>query len=378
MTSRVERLRALLAEAKLDGYLVGGPVDDVLNIHSANRRYISGFTGSAGYVLVGTKEALFAADFRYTEQAEQEVAPNGFRVFKTEGAMKEWLPKLFAEAGLDGSTTLGVSSADTTLGAWEGLKAIAREMPANEAPKLKPGGALVEKLRTYKDGAELATIQRAIDAGDAAFSAVAANVRAGMTENDVARAVEIAVRQNGGDNVSFSTIVAGGAWGARPHAHPRDVAIQPGDAIVIDMGARVDGYCSDLTRTITVDAPGAKFREIYEIVREAQQNAIERVEHGMAGTAAHELAASVIEKAGYGEYFGHGLGHGVGLEVHEAPYMGKTSTDTLENGMVFTIEPGIYVPGWGGIRIEDIVVMENGRARVLGRAPKLTFEGVQP
>jgi Xaa-Pro aminopeptidase len=141
------------------------------------------------------------------------------------------------------------------------------------------------------------------------------------------------------------------------------------------MGARVDGYCSDLTRTFTAGTPDARFREIYEIVREAQRNAIERVEHGMKGTDAHELAASVIEKAGHGENFGHGLGHGVGLEVHEAPYMGKTSTDTLENGMVFTIEPGIYIPGWGGIRIEDIVVMENGRARVLSRAPKLTFEG---
>lgn len=378
MTSRVERLRALLAEAEFDGYMVGGPVDDVLNIHSANRRYISGFTGSAGYVLVGAKEALFAADFRYTEQAEQEVAPHGFRVFKTEGAMKEWLPKLFAEAGLNGKTTLGVSDADTTLGAWEGLKTIAREMPAGDAPKLKPGGALVEKLRAFKDDGELATIQRAIDAADAAFTGVSQAVRAGMTENDVARAIEIAVRQHGGDNVSFSTIVAAGPWGARPHAHPREVAIEAGDAIVIDMGARVDGYCSDLTRTFTIEAPDEKFREIYDIVRAAQQNAIEHVEHGMKGTDAHELAASVIEKAGYGEYFGHGLGHGVGLEVHEAPYMGKTSTDTLENGMVFTIEPGIYVPGWGGIRIEDIVVMENGRARVLSRAPKLTFEGAQP
>lgn len=375
MTTRAERLRALLAEAKLDGYLVGGAVDDVLNTHSANRRYISGFSGSAGFALVTATTALFAADFRYVEQAEHEVVPNGFSVFKTEGAMKEWLPKLFAEAGLGGDSNLGVSDADTTLGAWEGLKTIARELPAGEAPKLRPGGALIEKLRAMKDPLELETIQKAIDAADEAFTEVSQRVRPGMTENAVAREIEIAVRQHGGDNVSFTTIVAAGTWGARPHAHPRDVEIGASDAIVIDMGARVDGYCSDLTRTFTADPPDAKFREIYEIVREAQRNAIERVEHGMKGTDAHELAASVIEKAGYGENFGHGLGHGVGLEVHEAPYMGKTSTDTLENGMVFTIEPGIYVPGWGGIRIEDIVVMENGRARVLSRAPKLTFEG---
>lgn len=377
MTTRVERLRALLEEAKLHGLLVGGPVDDVLNIHSQNRRYISGFTGSSGYALVTRDDAIFAADFRYTEQAEQEVTGHGFRVFKTDGAMKEWLPKLFGEAGLAGQP-LGLSNADTTLGAWEGLRKIARGMPKGEAPKLKPGGALIEKLRAFKDEGEMATIQRAIDCGDAAFTAAAATLRKGMTENDVAREIEVAVRQNGGDNVSFSTIVAAGPWGARPHAHPRDERIGARDAIVIDMGARVEGYCSDLTRTVTMGKPSPKFRKIYEIVREAQQNAIENVEHGMKGTDAHQLAASVIERYGYGEQFGHGLGHGVGLEVHEAPYMGKTSTDTLENGMVFTIEPGIYLPGWGGIRIEDIVVMENGRARVLSRAPKLTFQGAQP
>lgn len=378
MTSRIEQLRALLEEANLDGLLLGGPVDDVLNIHSANRRYLSGFTGSAGYVMVTKNHALFAADFRYTEQAEQEVVPHGFTVFKTEGSLKEWLPSLFASARLDGGSTLGVSNADTTLGSWEGLKTIAREMPAGHAPKLRPGGALVERLRAHKDQQELGHIQRAIDVADRAYVSVSETLAEGMSETEVAKDVEMAVRRHGGDNVSFSTIVAAGEWGARPHAHPRDVPIRIGDSVVIDMGARVDGYCSDLTRTIAVGESSPKFREIYEIVREAQQSAIDGVEHGMKGTDAHELAASVIERRGYGEYFGHGLGHGVGLEVHEAPYMGRSSTDTLENGMVFTIEPGIYIPGWGGIRIEDIVVMENGRARVLSRAPKLTFEGAQP
>jgi Xaa-Pro aminopeptidase len=153
------------------------------------------------------------------------------------------------------------------------------------------------------------------------------------------------------------------------------VAIREGQPIVIDMGARVDGYCSDLTRTVVIGDPPAKFAEIYEIVRAAQSNAIEKVEAGMSGKDAHELAQSVIREAGYDANFGHGLGHGVGLEVHEDPYLGKTSEATLRDGMVFTIEPGIYLPGWGGVRIEDVVVLENGRARVLSRAPKLVSGG---
>jgi Xaa-Pro aminopeptidase len=142
------------------------------------------------------------------------------------------------------------------------------------------------------------------------------------------------------------------------------------------MGVRANGYCSDLTRTFVIGPPDARFRAIYDIVFEAQRNAIEKVEAGMSGKDAHELAAMVIEKAGYGDQFGHGLGHGVGLQVHERPYLGRTSEDTLDEGMVFTVEPGIYLPGWGGIRIEDVVVLENGRARVLSHAPKLAPAGV--
>ncbi|MGE3512798.1 MAG: M24 family metallopeptidase, partial [Vicinamibacterales bacterium] len=186
----------------------------------------------------------------------------------------------------------------------------------------------------------------------------------------VAEAVERGVRRHGGDGVSFDTIVACGIRAAMPHASPTGAPVGTGP-IVIDMGAYAGGYCSDLTRTVTIGPADAKFREIYEIVFAAQRNAIENVEAGMTGVQAHALAFSVIEAAGYGEAFGHGLGHGIGLEVHEAPYLGKTSTDTLEEGNIFTIEPGIYIPEWGGVRIEDVVVLENGRARVLSGAPKL-------
>ncbi|HNO66737.1 MAG TPA: M24 family metallopeptidase, partial [Tepidiformaceae bacterium] len=184
------------------------------------------------------------------------------------------------------------------------------------------------------------------------------------------------VKAAGGEDISFETIIAAGPNGAMPHAHPTGDAVGEGQPIVCDLGARYGGYCSDLTRTIVLGKPDAKFREIYEIVFEAQRAAIEGVEAGMKGSTAHKLAQDVIDRAGYGERFGHGLGHGVGLDVHEAPYLGTTSTDTLEEGMVFTIEPGIYLPGWGGVRIEDVVVLENGRARVLSKAPKLTPAGL--
>jgi Xaa-Pro aminopeptidase len=222
----------------------------------------------------------------------------------------------------------------------------------------------------------MAALQRAIDVADEAMRRVQALATAPMTELELAALVEREVRAAGGDGIAFNTIAAAGPAGAMPHAQPGSALLGEGRPIVVDMGARADGYCSDLTRTFVIGASDARFHEIYEVVFEAQRNAIEKIEASMSGKDAHELAASVIEKAGYGDQFGHGLGHGVGLQVHERPYLGRTSEDTLQEGMVFTVEPGIYLPGWGGVRIEDIVVLENGRARVLSRAPKLVPAGV--
>jgi Xaa-Pro aminopeptidase len=249
-------------------------------------------------------------------------------------------------------------------------------MPAPERPELAPAPPVVEGLRKYKDADELAFLQESIAIGDRAFDSVARALVAGQTEEAIAYAVERAVREGGAEGLSFSTIVASGPWAAMPHATPRDEPVPAGVPLVIDMGAQYRGYCSDLTRTVTIGPADAKFHEIYAVVYEAQQAAIKGVRPGMGGAEAHQLAAAVIERAGYGERFGHGLGHGVGLEVHEAPYLGPTSEDTLEDGMVFTIEPGIYIPGWGGVRIEDVVVLENGRARVLSHAAKLVPAGV--
>jgi Xaa-Pro aminopeptidase len=372
-SERLERIRAAMAEERLDALWVSGAVDDVYGRHSQNRFYASGFTGSTGIALVTRDRAIIAVDSRYTEQASRECPE--FETWEFRGRMSEWVPKLIRDADLCGAR-IGVSAADITAGAFERLLRALDELPWGLRPSAGLASPIIEKLRAKKDAADLALLQAAVAIGDAAFEEVEARLAPGMTERQVADDIEAAIRRLGGQGVSFDTIVAGGAWSAQPHATPRSEPLQEGEPIVIDMGALAHGYCSDLTRTTRLGRLSPALRAIYEVVFEAQQTAIERVEPGMTGAAAHELAAAVIRAAGHEEHFGHGLGHGVGLEVHEKPALGATSEDILEEGMVFTIEPGIYVPGLGGVRIEDVVVLEAGKARVLSHARKLSPSGV--
>lgn len=369
---RVERIRAALEEAKLDALMISAPGEENLGMES--RYYTSGFTGSAGVVLVTRDRALIAADFRYTEQAEAECLPRGFDVFPALGARKEWFAKFVGESGIAGKR-VGIATHDLTYAARRSLTSLATSLPAKDRPKWVPAPDILGKLRKTKDADELRLLQAAIDISDRAFDQLEAELVPETSELIAAEMFAANVKAEGGTSISFDTIVAGGPNGAMPHAKPTPDAVGANRPVVIDMGARFGGYCSDLTRTIVLGQPDAKFREIYSIVFEAQRAAIEGVEAGMSCVAADALARSVIEKAGYGERFGHGLGHGVGLAVHEDPYLGPNASDTLEEGMVFTIEPGIYLPGWGGVRIEDIVVLENGKARVLSKARKLTPAG---
>ena len=370
---RLVRIRAALAEANLDALMISVPGEE--NLGGESRYYTSGFTGSAGVVLVTRDSAVIAADFRYTEQAERECQPRGFTIYPALGARTEWFPKFVAEAGITGKR-VGLATRDVTYAGRLSLTKLSRPLATADRPKWLPAPDIIGKLRVAKDADELRLLQAAIDISDRAFDQLEAALVPEMTEVAAAELFAHNVKAEGGDSISFETIVAGGPNGAMPHAHPTLAALGEGQPIVIDMGAKFGGYCSDLTRTVVIGEPDAKFHEIYGIVFEAQQAAIEGVEVGMRADAAHQLAQAVIDKAGYGERFGHGLGHGIGLAVHEDPYLGKSGRDTLEEGMVFTIEPGIYIPGWGGVRIEDIVVLENGKARVLSKARKLTPAGV--
>jgi Xaa-Pro aminopeptidase len=372
VSSRVDRFRQKMAEVELDGLLVSSPIEDTFGNVGANRRYLSGFTGSVGYLLVTQEKAFIAVDFRYYEQAQRE-AP-AFTLFPASGVLPEWFASLVGEAGLAGKK-LGFQAGDITVATYQTITKAVKDMPASQRPKLLAAPPLVEQLRATKDADEVAAIQRAVDLGDEAFVAIAQRIEPGWTETQAAWEIEKYIREHGGEGVSFETIVAGGPWGAMPHAYPRDERIEEGEPIIIDMGVRLGGYCSDLSRTLFLGQPDEQFEKIYDIVLTAQLTAEALIRKDMTGEQAHLLAHNVIAETGYGENFGHGLGHGVGLQIHEAPHLARASQNVLADGMVFTIEPGIYISGWGGVRIEDMVVLEDGRARVLTRAPKL---GVLP
>ncbi len=357
MSIKLQKLRQRIEEEELDAILISSP---------ENRRYMSGFTGSAGWLLVSRDEATLATDFRYIEQAGKQ-APD-FRIQRIQRGLG-WFPEWTAECGVK---RVGFESADMTVSVHEAFLKAAEEEETTNHPELLPTKGIVEELRVYKDAEELALLTKAIEIADAAIDEVAPQIEPGVTEEAVAWELEKAMRERGAEMISFDTIVGAGPNGALPHHRADDSVIKQGDAIVIDMGAKYEGYCSDLTRTVFVGEPDDKFRKIYDIVLQAQLAAEEQVTAGMSGKDADAIARDIIADAGHGDDFGHSLGHGVGLAVHEFPHLGPTAEeDTLEDGMVFTIEPGIYLPGWGGVRIEDIVALENGRARVISKAKKL-------
>ena len=355
---RLEALRAKFDEKELDAILI-------TNEH--NRRYFSGFKGSAGTLIISRDRAVIATDFRYTEQAGFQ-APD-YEVVRVMPGLG-WLTD---KVGGMSVSKIGFEADEMSVASHKRLLDALDEADGGgkDEYSMVPTSGLGVELRAVKDPDELALLTKAIEIGDRAFDEVSARIEPGVSEVEVAWEIEKSVREQGAEAISFETIVASGPNGARPHHLAADRVLKEGEPIVIDMGCRYQGFCSDLTRTIVLGKPDAKFKEIYDITLEAQQTAIETVEAGMTGEEADALAREVITKAGHGEHFGHSLGHGVGLEVHEGPGVGARAKGKLEDGMVFTIEPGIYLTGWGGVRIEDVVVLENGRARVLSNAVKL-------
>ena len=355
MKERLDQLVERLSGKELDAILISA---------AENRQYLSGFTGSAGYLFIAKGKAVLLTDSRYTEQATHQ-APD-FQVVQIRGGW-DWLVEILKESGV---RRLGFESQNMTVATYDRLLEAVKEDNDLINVSLVASSGLPEELRVTKDKGELASLQLAIDASDQAMEAVCPTIRKGMTEREVAWRMEVAMREFGGDGLSFDTIVAAGPNGAMAHHMPSDKVIAEGEPIVIDMGARVNGYCSDITRTVVVGEPDDAFRKIYDIVLGAQLTAINTVRAGMSGEECDELSRGVIVNAGYGDNFGHSLGHGVGLAVHENPRVSPTSTDTLEPEMVFTVEPGIYLTGWGGIRIEDIVVLGENGATPLSKASK--------
>ncbi|MEZ4501637.1 MAG: aminopeptidase P family protein [Dehalococcoidia bacterium] len=358
--ARLDRIRARLEELRVDALIVTTP---------SNRRWASGFTGSWGVLLVGRDAARIATDSRYWEQAGLQ-APD-FDLVRAKGPLSNWAEELLE--GLGGGR-VGFEPAGMTVADYDEWTAFLATLSPPSRPEVVPAPKALEALRMVKEPDELDALTRAVLLGDAACEHALSIIEPGMTEQALAWEIQRYAIEHGADALSFDTIIAGGPWGALPHARPRNEPLEANQGVVIDMGVIVDGYCSDLTRTVFLGTPDAKFAEIYDVVLTAQTMAEERIEAGMTGQQGHEIAHEVIRRAGYGDAFGHGLGHGVGLDIHEDPRLSPTYTGTIEDGHVVTVEPGIYLPGWGGVRIEDQCVMENGRLRVLSTARKLDLE----
>jgi len=356
MNQRLVVLRQKLAEQDLDAILITQP---------ENRRYVSGFTGSAGVLLISQDQAILATDFRYYEQVEKQ-APD-FRLAKVTGKFKTVLPELVQQVG---AKRVSFESAHLTVDQRQEWQEVAEGAVSTSEFDLVPTKELVKGIRAVKDEHELSKIKKAIALADEAIAHIVGFIEPGMTEKEVAWELEVFMRTHGAEKLAFDIIVGSGPNGAMPHATVSERAIRAGEPIVIDMGAMIGGYNSDLTRTICAGQPDDKFREIYDIVLEAQLTAEQSIRPGIQGKQADDIARQVIEEAGYGENYGHGLGHGVGLAVHEKPGVGRLSEDVLEPGMVFTVEPGIYLPGWGGVRIEDIVVLKEDGVEILTQASK--------
>lgn len=352
MSPRLERLRHRLALENLDGFLV---------TQADNRRYLSGFTGSAGALLITQKKAILATDFRYIEQAGLQ-AP-GFEVLPVKGEIAHWLPSLATYRGV---RRLGLEAHDLSYAVYTQTA----QATAKDGLELVPTHGWVEGLRAVKEPEELALLERAAALTDEAIECIMKIVKPGMTEKELAWETEKFLRERGSEGLPFDPIVAAGPRSAMPHARATERIIRSGEPVLLDIGARIGGYSSDLSRTIILGDRDETFSKIYAITLEAQTSAIDKVRVGMTGAQADALAREIIEQAGYGASFGHSLGHGVGLGEHEEPRLGPGSTSILEEGMVFTVEPGIYLTGWGGVRIEDMVVLAQGKARPLTSSPK--------
>ena len=342
---KLKKLRQLFQQHEIDGILITS---------TYNRRYVTNFTGTAGVALITADKALFITDFRYTEQAEKQA--QGFEIVQHTGPI---IQEVADQAKQLGIKKLGFEQDHMAYSTWK------QHEDAIES-ELIPVSDLVEGMRLIKSEDEINIIKVAADIADAAFKHIIDYIKPGMAELEVANELEFFMRKSGAASSSFDIIVASGWRSALPHGVASDKIIETGDFVTMDYGALYNGYISDITRTVAVGEPSEKLREIYDVVLEAQLRAMNGIKPGMTGVEADALARDYITEKGYGEYFGHSLGHGIGLEVHEGPGLSSRSKAELKPGMVVTVEPGIYLPGVGGVRIEDdILITESGNETLM-------------
>ncbi|MCR6096681.1 aminopeptidase P family protein [Salipaludibacillus agaradhaerens] len=346
---RLNGLRQQFKENGIDGILITNPY---------NRRYLTGFTGTAGVVVVSDEKAKLITDFRYIDQAQEEVVE--FEVIQHNRALHEEVANQVKEMGI---TRLGFEKNVMTYSHYDTYKATIN-------CELIPVSELVENLRLIKSNEEVVIIQEAVDIADAAFSHIQSYLRPGVKEIDISNELEFFMRKNGAVSSSFDIIVASGYRSALPHGVASDKVIEKGELVTLDFGAYYKGYCSDITRTVAIGEPSSQLREIYETVLQAQLIGVNHIKAGLTGKEADALTRNYINEKGYGQYFGHSTGHGLGMEVHEAPGLSHRSDKRLKAGMVVTVEPGIYMTGIGGTRIEDDILITDNGNNILSKSSK--------
>ena len=344
---RIERVRTKLSEMNLDGALFFKP---------ENRFYLSGFTGSTGYVLITKDRAIFITDFRYDNQAKEQCKGYDVEIIGFDRTLYDVInEQKIHQLGFEDDFMSYEQYAD---------------FKEKQGAQLVRMNRMIEKIRLFKDDEEIEEIQKAQDIADKVFSELLDFIKPGKTEREVHHYMLERMRAHGASGESFDAIIASGVRGALPHGVASDKVIEKGELLTLDFGCIYNMYCSDMTRTIAVDEISDKQREIYEVVLEAQKRALAAIKPGVRTADIDAIARDYITEKGYGENFGHGLGHGVGLEVHEAPRLSPKSDEVLEEGMVITDEPGIYIEGFGGVRIEDIILVTEDSHRVLSKSTK--------
>ncbi|MED4530676.1 Xaa-Pro peptidase family protein [Metabacillus fastidiosus] len=347
---KLTKLRNRFSELYIDGMIITSEF---------NRRYMTGFTGTAGIAVISEDRAVFITDFRYVEQANNQV--EGFEVIEHKGPIIEEVANQVKNLGIK---KLGFEEDHLT---YREYSSYAKEIKTAE---LLPVCGAVEKLRLIKSKTEIKILKEAADIADTTYKHILTFVRQGLTEVEVANELEFFMRKNGAASSSFDIIVASGYRSALPHGVATDKVIEKGDFVTLDFGAYYKGYCSDITRTFAVGEPSTELKKIYSIVQEAQLRGMNGIKPGMTGKQADALTRDYINEQGYGKFFGHSTGHGLGMEVHEGPTLSIKSDTILQPGMVVTVEPGIYVGGLGGVRIEDDTVITESGNESLTHSPK--------
>ncbi len=353
--SRQKRFTHIVTESDLDGFIV---------THPANLRYLCGYTGSNGLLLFLGGRPVFFTDGRYTQQAREEV--EGARVVIAKGPLLETAGK---HIDAKKSATIGFEADLTTVAVANQFRKLAHKKIA-----WKPTSGLIMRQRLLKEAEELKIIREAVDLGAAVYESAVHSIQPGTRESEIAGRLEFAARQAGAEGMSFDTIVAGGKRSALPHGRATDQPIPRRGFVVVDSGVVLDGYCSDMTRTVHVGKTSREERGWYSAVLEAQMEAVAAVKAGVTAGAVDQAARSVLRRAKLDGYFTHSTGHGVGLEIHEPPRLGRDQQEELQAGMVVTIEPGVYIPERGGIRIEDMVLVTDTGCEILTPAGKQLIE----